>query len=158
MKVIILKDKMNKLRTIFLMLVAAGCYSPGEPTKDDLTNTIHEFNTAYEEGNVGKLASLITKNYVHTNSSWKSFGKETWLGYMEDRSKKINNGTLVVESYEMDELSIEMHNDTAIVTAKISTAGSEDGEPFNKNFRVTNIWVFDGSRWLRAGFHDTHIQ
>ncbi|MEQ6168522.1 nuclear transport factor 2 family protein [Ekhidna sp. MALMAid0563] len=149
---------MNKLVAICLILVTTSCTKENVPSEKNLVAAIVEFNQAYKSGNVDRLTGMITNNYVHTNASWKSFGKETWLGYMEDRSKKINNGTLVVESYEMDELSIEMHNDTAIVTAKISTAGSEDGEPFNKNFRVTNIWVFDGSRWLRAGFHDTHIQ
>ncbi len=149
---------MNKLLTIFIASGCLSCAYNEAPSEESLRNAINQFNQAYKIGDVDKLTGMITDNYVHTNSSWKSFGKEKWLGYMKDRSKKINNGALIVESYEMDELSIEMHNDAAIVTAMISTAGIEVGVQFNKKFRVSNFWIFDGSRWLRAGFHDTAIE
>lgn len=149
---------MNKLLTIFIVSAFLSCTNQQAPSEESLRTAIDQFNQAYKIGDVEKLSSMITENYVHTNSSWKSFGEEKWLGYMKDRSKKINNGALVVESYEMDELSFEMHDDAAIVTALISTAGIEDGTRFTMQFRVSNVWIYDGSRWLRAGFHDTAIK
>ncbi|WP_425389495.1 nuclear transport factor 2 family protein [Ekhidna sp.] len=148
---------MNKLVIIFLIL-SIGCSNQNVPLEEELKLTLEEFNQAYKAGDVEKLSSMIAENYVHTNSSWKSFDKETWLGYMNNRSTKINEGALIVESYEMDELSIEMHKDVAITTARISTVGVDNGEQFDKKFRVSNVWIYDGSRWLRAGFHDTLIE
>ncbi|WP_420317390.1 nuclear transport factor 2 family protein [Ekhidna sp.] len=148
---------MNKLVIIFLIL-SIRCSFQNVPSEEELKLTIEEFNQAYKIGDVERLSSMITQNYMHTNASWKSFGKETWLGYMNDRYTKISEGTLIIESYEMDELSIEMHNDAAIVTALISSSGIEDSTRFSKKFRVSNFWVYDGNRWLRAGFHDTPIE
>ncbi|WP_424962513.1 nuclear transport factor 2 family protein [Ekhidna sp.] len=149
---------MNKLLAICLILLATSCTTQNVPSEKGLVAAINEFNQVYESGAADKLASMITDNYVHTNAAWKSFGKETWLGYMKKRSNQINNGTLVIESYEMDELWIEMHDDAAIVTARISSSGIEDGVRFDKKFRVSNLWIYDGSRWLRAAFHDTIIE
>ncbi|SNS42187.1 protein of unknown function [Ekhidna lutea] len=149
---------MNKLLTIFIVSAFLSCTNQQAPSEESLRTAIDQFNQAYKIGDDEKLSSMITENYVHTNSSWKSFGKEKWIGYMEDRSKKLNNGNLTVESYEMNELSIEMYDDAAIATALISTTGVEDGVQFNKKFRVSNFWIFDGSRWLRAGFHDTPVE
>jgi ketosteroid isomerase-like protein len=149
---------MNKLLTIFLVSASISCTNQQALSETDLRVAIDQFNEAFEKGDVEMLSALTTENYVHTNGSWKSFGKGTWIEYMEGRSKKISNGTLIIESYEMEELSIEMHNDAAIATTQISTTGVEDGITFNKKFRVSNVWIYDGSRWLRAGFHDTMIE
>ncbi|WP_370088109.1 nuclear transport factor 2 family protein [Ekhidna sp.] len=152
---------MKPLLSFLITIVLTSCSTSTtekSPNRDDLYRALDSFNLAFKKGDISQLASMITDNYVHTNGSWKSFSKEKWLGYMKDRSRKINNGSLLIETYEMDELSIEMHDDAAIVTARISTAGIEDNERFNKQFRVSNFWIFDEGRWLRAGFQDTPLQ
>ncbi|MEO9869619.1 nuclear transport factor 2 family protein [Ekhidna sp.] len=149
---------MKLLLTIFIAFLTYSCVSKTEGSIADLEVAIQEFNDAFEKGDTLQLSSMITNNYVHTNSSWKSFGKSQWMKYMKARSKKLQRGELIIHQYMMEEVSIESHDQTAIVTAKILSSGEEDGVSFEKAFRVTNLWVYDGSRWLRAGFHDTAIK
>lgn len=148
---------MKLLSTLLVLVIAFGCSKNQETSIDDLKTAINDFNVAFSKGDTTALASMITENYVHTNSSWKSFGQEKWLSYMKARSIKLSQGILEVSEYKMDEYAVELFENTAVVTARITSKGVEEGVPFNKTFRVTNIWIYNGSRWRRAGFHDTEI-
>ncbi len=145
---------MKRLLYVFVGLSLVACSTPKGP---DLPTQVALFNEAYEKGNVKALESMLTENYVHTNNSWKSFGKDQWLHYMELRAEKLAKGALQVDQYEMDELDIQQHGSSAIVTAKISVRGLEEGASFFKQFRVTNVWVQQNGTWRRAAFHDTPI-
>lgn len=152
------KDKMKLLLTIFFTAISLVSLSQETRATENLKESISRFNLAFQEGDTNTLSKMIPENYVHTNGSWKSFGKETWLGYMKERSEKIQKGTLTILTYEMSESHIERYDAVAILTARISTSGIEDGKSFQKSFRVTNLWVFQENRWLRAAFHDTVIK
>lgn len=127
-------------------------------TKETLEQAIVDFNRAFEDADVEKLGQMITSNYVHTNGSWKSFGREKWLEYMEARKERIENGDLRMDVYEMKDLNIEMHGNSAFVTGKFHLTGLENGEPFDKEVRISNFWLIDEGQWKRAGFHDTRIE
>lgn len=148
---------MKLLSVFILLLLTFGCSKKEHAALEDLSHSIEKFNDAFVAGDTLTLAAMITDNYVHTNSSWKSFGKAQWLAYMSSRRKNIDSGILEVRGYKMDECAVEQFENTAIVTAKITSSGIENGVEFDKQFRVTNLWIYDGSRWLRAGFHDTLI-
>ena len=151
---------MKPLLSFLIIIVLTSCSTyttEKSPNRDDLYRALDSFNLAFEKGDISQLASMITDNYVHTNGSWRSFGKEKWLGYMRDRKAKIEQGDLIIHSYSTQEVDVQWYGQSAIVTAKITSSGIEDGLAFSKEFRVTNIWVYEGQRWKRAGFHDTPI-
>lgn len=125
--------------------------------RDGLLEAVNNFNEAFKIADVEKLGSLVTENYVHTNSTWKSFGKDQWLGYIESRKAKIEKGELEITSYEMQDLEMVVHGQSALVTGKIVSKGLELGVPFQSVFRVSNYWVYEQGTWKRAGFHDTKI-
>ncbi len=143
---------------VFTFLFAFACSTKEEPKSQTLELAIEQFNEAYRIGNTDVLSKMITDNYTHTNGSWKSFGKEQWMSYMIKRQERLTSGGLVIDQYVMDELAIVFFENSAIVTARISTSGVEHNQPFSKQFRVTNIWVSQEGKWLRAGFHDSAIQ
>ena len=74
---------------ILLSLVLIQCGPEKRPEiqaeeyQATLMSTLQEFNTAFQTGDVDKLASMITSDYIHTNGSSKSFGKESWLKIFE---------------------------------------------------------------------------
>lgn len=148
---------MKLLSTILVLIVAAGCSNEKEPSVSDLRSTVESFNEAYVKGDTSTLAQMISDQYVHTNNTWKSFGKNQWLGYMRSRREKLDQGKLVITSYEMDEYAVELFDNSAVVTARISSKGTENGSLFDKSFRVTNLWVYNDEEWKRAAFHDTPI-
>ena len=145
---------MKRLLYMFVGFSLTVCTPSQGP---DLPTQLTAFNAAFEKGDVTALASMLTEDYVHTNHSWKSFGKTQWLQYMQSRSEKLAAGDLQIDLYQMDELAIQQHGSSAIVTARIEVRGTEDGTSFFKQFRVTHVWVQQEGRWLRAAFHDTRI-
>ncbi|SHG95551.1 nuclear transport factor 2 family protein [Flagellimonas flava] len=149
---------------VFLILCLTPCVSQQsitetrEAAKDELLTSIHKFNRAFQNGDVAILESMITSNYVHSNGSSKSFGKEAWVGYLKKRSSKINNGNLEVLQYEMDELELVLHGTSAIVTGRVKVSQKSEGEIVTNSYRVTHLWVRESGKWKRAGFHDGKIK
>lgn len=123
--------------------------------KLELARTITTFNTAFKEGNVAKLESLITDNYRHTNGTSKSIGKNAWLEYLKKRKKDIDDGRLVVTNYDMKETQLELYENFAIITAKIITTDIKERNPIENQYRVSHVWIKEGNIWKRAGFHDS---
>ena len=101
---------------------------------------------------------MITDNYVHTNSKSKSIHKDNWISYLKKRKEEVEGEALIVNNYEMSELEIEMYDDMAIVTGKISFESIRGEEQKQNEIRITNVWVYEDSMWKRAGFHDTRIE
>ncbi|WP_108808424.1 nuclear transport factor 2 family protein [Aquimarina spinulae] len=126
--------------------------------KLELARTITTFNTAFKEGNVAKLESLITDNYRHTNGTSKSIGKNAWLEYLKKRKKDIDDGRLVVTNYDMKETQLELYENFAIITAKIITTDIKERNPIENQYRVSHVWIKEGNIWKRAGFHDSKIE
>ena len=129
-----------------------------EKLKGKLTESIQRFNEAFQKGNIEVLESLITKNYIHTNGNSKSIGKREWLNYLEKRNQDIESGNLEITSYEMDELELEYYDKAAIVTGRIQVSSIHNNQAQHKEYRVTNIWVYEAGTWKRAGFHDGVIK
>ena len=71
---------------------------------------------------------------------------------------KLITGSLIVNHYEMNETEVEIYDDMAIVTAKISFSTIRFEEQKENEFRITNVWVKEEVVWKRAGFHDTRIK
>ena len=148
-------------RALFLLVLVSviSCNKKQEiPDLEDLQVTLKIFNEAFEKGDVEKLDQLITENYSHTNGSWKAFGKKEWLEYMRKRRVRLENGELKLCIYRMEDLNIEMNQTSAYVTGRIVMEGVENNEPFERQIRVSNLWLIEGGKWKRAGFHDTRIE
>ena len=100
-------------------LFLSGCTKTEKDQKMELLEVIAQFNSAFQNGDVATLESMITEDYSHTNGNAKVIGKKAWLKYLKKRSKNIQAGKIKVLDYAMDELTVQMLENTAIVTAKI---------------------------------------
>ncbi|GAA4274830.1 nuclear transport factor 2 family protein [Aquimarina gracilis] len=143
---------------IIITILLVSQFVNSQEEKKDVLETIEEFNTAFKEGNVDKLSSMITKDYIHTNSNAKPIDKETWLAYLKKRKEEIDTQKLEVHSYEMNETKIQQYDNMVIVSAKITTSSTKNGILTTNEYRVTNIWVLEDGAWKRAGFHDGKIK
>ncbi|MEQ9402097.1 MAG: nuclear transport factor 2 family protein [Cyclobacteriaceae bacterium] len=149
---------MMKYISIHFIVVLLTCLtSCGNEGTNSLEEAIHQFNSAFQQADVEKLSSLITDNYLHTNGSWESFGREKWLGYLRERKMRIESGELRIDRYELTDIKIIKSLESAFVTGKIIMEGIENGKFFVKEIRVSNYWILLEGDWKRAGFHDTVI-
>ncbi|GAA4276176.1 nuclear transport factor 2 family protein [Aquimarina mytili] len=153
--------KHNSIRVVSLIFVSLFTITSivAQHTEENtLWKKIQEFNLAFKQGNVEILSAMITENYMHTNSTSKPIDKNTWISYLSKRKKEIESGNLVVHSYEMKEREMQLYDDMAIVSAKISTSSTSNGNRTQNEYRVTNIWIKEENTWKRAGFHDGKIK
>ncbi len=146
--------------TPFLILLFTGiaCTAPTNDAAEGLSQTLKVFNEAFAAADTATLASMITEEYSHVNGTSRPYSRREWLGYVAGQRQKLNDGQLTIETYEMDNISITFYEGSAVVTGQVSTSGVEGGIRFEKRFRVTHLWVLEGGRWKRAGFHDGRIE
>ncbi|WP_157637984.1 nuclear transport factor 2 family protein [Flexithrix dorotheae] len=156
---------MKCLCIVVLLVISQSCSFEKKNTTTSLdkeieilTQKINEFNQAFNTADLEKLEQMVTENYLHTNGNSKPIRKETWLNYLKKRKRSLESGELKIENYQMTETEIEMYDDMAIVSTRISFISNNSGTEKEQEFRVTNIWVKEGNDWKRAGFHDYRIK
>lgn len=125
---------------------------------EELLTTLYNFNLAFAESNASLLEPLLTDQYTHTNGSSAPYTKEVWLNYIKSRKEKIEEGTLIVDDYGMTDIQMTFYDKSALVNGIVYSKGTEKGVPFDKQFRVTHLWVMESNQWKRAAFHDGVIE
>jgi|SRR5688572_18613510 ketosteroid isomerase-like protein len=123
--------------------------------QQQIRNAVEKFSKAFVEADVFILDSLLSEDYLHTNSNGSILNKQQWLKYIETRKKELETGRLEVESYENKGLKIIDYKKTAIVTGTNVAKGKRDGKRFVTELRFTQVWVRQNSQWKRAAFHDS---
>ncbi len=140
-----------------LLLLCLPALSFGQNAETILRERLNEFNQVFLVGNADEISSFIASDYTHTNGHSKAISREAWFNYLRGRQRDIESGKIRVDDYEMTEVEIQMLDQTAIVTGKVSFTVTSDGERSNKSFRVTHVWVIEDEGWKRRAFHDTPI-
>jgi len=116
------------------------------------------FGEAYVEADISILEGLLEENYVHINgSSGKVLDRDDWLRWVESRREELESGVLVVADYRIEDLSVEIYGETAVVVGVAVSKGSRNGVPSDSQVRFTNVWVHREGAWRRAAFHDTPL-
>ncbi|MEM9077792.1 MAG: nuclear transport factor 2 family protein [Bacteroidota bacterium] len=147
-------------QTIFVLfgICMLSCQTEKKVDHESLKTAIETFNRAFSKGDLVVLDSMITPNYLHTNSSSKVIGKESWFNYLEKRNKRLESGEIEVLDYTLDETKIEYHGNSAIVTGRVTVMTKDSLGTKQNQYRITNLWVYENGKWKRAGFHDGKIQ
>lgn len=129
---------------------------PDSAARASLTLALQAFGAAFQAADAEALDTLLAPDYVHTNgSSGSVLDRSRWLEYIRSRRADLRSGRLRVERYETSGIAIHWFPRMAVVTSRVSTAGTENGVPFARRLQVTQVWMREGSRWRRAAFHDS---
>lgn len=125
---------------------------------DAVRTAIDDFAEACVAADVAALDELLADPYLHVDgASGAVLGRDAWLARVGTQAVALDAGTLVVDRYEVEDLTIRMRRDAANVTGIAITSGTRDGVPFSREIRFTNVWVKEGEAWKLAMFHDSEI-
>lgn len=114
------------------------------------------FLVAFRDGAVEVLERMITANYMHCNSGSPIIGRDAWLDYNRRRRQQLDDGSLIVDSYETREIAVEIVGpEMAVLSGLNINRGRRNGEPYESIVRFTQTWVLQDGHWKRAAFHDT---
>ena len=144
---------------VVLAQVALGASVPGEAAPEaELRAAVEAFGRAFREADVQTLGRLLSDNYVHVNgSSGDVLGRSDWLAWMEARRARIENGELSITEYRIEDLSVVIHGDTAIVVGTVISSRVTGGATSTNRVRFSNTWLYSNSTWRRVAFHDSPI-
>ena len=141
--------------TILTALLCGALVLPAQTSPEATVRAqVDAFAAAFRDADADRLKALLATDYVHTNGGSRPLTADQWLTYVRTRRDAIAAGRLVVTTYQNSELDIRVHGDAAIVTGVNVSEGTENGAPFRRALRFTQLWVLRHGRWLRAAFQD----
>lgn len=153
------------LLPIVCFLLAGSCARPapageegGAPGLEGLHQALDDFDRAYARADVAALGQMLTEGYLHTNGANPPLDKDKWLQYVASRRKAIDAGSLVIDHYALLGLKTRLYGSSAAVSARARINGLDENGPFEHEYQVTQLWVFEQGAWKRAAFHDGQVK
>jgi len=129
-----------------------------ESAESEVRAAVEAFGRAFVAADTVALRSFLGAAYMHVNGrSGTVLSKEQWLDWISSRREEQESGALRIEKYDLEELRVEIYDQTAVVTGIADSRGTHHGEAFASRVRFTNVWVFDRS-WRRVAFHDSPLE
>jgi ketosteroid isomerase-like protein len=156
---------MKKLAALMLAaftLSAAPCALPQAPTAAELREIAKENDTKQEElvnleketaraiqWNNGTLFRRIYgDDFVGILPSGQVKDKAGWIS-------SIENSGIKYTSFIASDIRVRMFQDTAVVTCLWSARGIEGGRGFNRQMRVTHVYVYGQRGWQAIASQET---
>ena len=143
----------------FFMLFLPNPAVAEEPCREtEVRAAVSAFGRAFVEADVSALATFLTANYVHINGrSGSVLNRDDWLRWVESRRAELDSGELVVSTYRIEDVRVELSGDIAVVTGVAFLSGTRNGNALTSQLRFSNVWILKGGTWRRAAFHDSPL-
>lgn len=142
----------------FLILFSCQNTLPKEGLlKVELETALDEFSQAFLRADEAALSTMLTDRYMHSNSGSAIIRKKNWLDYIKSRKAELDSGKLKIDSYENQDVAIEIYGNTAVVNGLNIAKGVRDSVPFQTRISFTHFWVREEEGWKRAAFHDSKL-
>jgi hypothetical protein len=113
--------------------------------EDDVLRVERELALCYQNSDAACIEQGVMDDYTLTNSKGKITTRADDLAEARKRDPKY-------EIFENNDMKVRVHDGAAVVTGITHTKGISGGQPFDAEFRFTDIFVKDHGRWrLWAG-------
>lgn len=153
--------KKYQLLVVFASLLASSSIAFAQSnsnTVSEVKQAIEKFNAAFLKADVDQLTSMLTNQYIHSNSGSAIITKTSWLNYIKKRRKQLDSRQLRVNSYDMSELVIKTYANSAVANGLVVVKGIRNKKPFQSKIRFTHLWIKENGVWKRAAFHDSKLK
>ena len=121
--------------------VAAGD-SAKNADDQTLLDVEYQWANAYLSGDAEKLASILSRDYVQTNTRARVTDKE-------EEVSDLRKGTFRYEKFETTQMKVQLYGDAAVVTGLIAAKGTDEasGKTIEGQMRMTDTFIRQGGRW-----------
>jgi ketosteroid isomerase-like protein len=128
--------------------IAAGTIQGAEQEIRELEGQI---NAAVVSGNLTVFERLLADDFTHTNHTGVFRTKAQWLANHKP-------GQSPYDAYDVDDLTIRIYGDTAVVTARTTPTGRDSkGKPITGQYRYLRVWARRVGQWRAVAFQGTRI-
>jgi ketosteroid isomerase-like protein len=143
---------MKKFLAIAAMVLIAGIAAARPP--DDVAQSLIKLENDWAKaglaGDAAALGKLLTPEYVYTNQdSEMATGAEMVAG--------VKSGATKYTTFAVSDLKVHVYGDSAVVTGKAATKGTENGKSIDMEVRFTDTWVKKDGQWVCAATQVTRI-
>jgi ketosteroid isomerase-like protein len=121
---------------------AADSAQPKKADEQALINIEYQWANAYVSGDAEKLASILSRDYVQTNTRAR----------VTDKAEEVSDlriGTFRYEKFETTQLKVHLYGDAAVVTGLIAAKGTDTafGKTIQGHMRMTDTFIRQDGRW-----------
>ena len=102
----------------------------------------HRWANAYVSADAENLASILSPDYVQTNTRGKVTDKNEELS-------ELRKGSFRYEKFETTEMKVQLYGDAAVVTGLITGKGTDkaSGKTIEGHMRMTDTFIRQDGRW-----------
>lgn len=101
---------------------------------------------AEERNDADALERLLASDFKAVGPFGYVLDKQQWLD-------RYRSGAYVTKSLTFEDVDVRVHGDTAVAIGRETQQATYQGQPSNGRFRVTQIAIREGDRWVFAGMH-----
>jgi ketosteroid isomerase-like protein len=112
----------------------------------EITRLENEWVTAIKKKDVAALENLLAEDFNGTSPTGVTFPRT-------DAIEDLKSGAYVVESMDLDELSVNVYGDTVVVFTSQQEKSKYDGIDNSGHYHFTNVWVKRDGKWKVVASH-----
>jgi ketosteroid isomerase-like protein len=119
-----------------------------EAKQEELINLEHETVRAMQWNNGTLFRRIYGDDFIGILPSGQIKDKAGWIS-------SIENSGVTYTSFIASDIRVRMFQDTAVVTCLWSARGTRGGLPFNRQFRVTQVYIYGQRGWQAIASQET---
>jgi len=147
--------------TVALLIVLSWQYraravdsSTGSKSGDEqvLIEIEQQWANAYVSADAEKLASILSRDYVQTNTRARVTDKQ-------EEVSDLRKGTFRYEKFETTQMKVQLYGDAAVVTGLITAKGTDtaSGKTIEGHMRMTDTFIRQNGKWQVVASQTTRV-
>jgi ketosteroid isomerase-like protein len=125
--------------------LSAAAPSP-EAVEAEITQLERNWVAAILSKDAATLDSLLAEEFNGTSPTGSTFPRT-------DAIDELKSGRYTVEAMTLDEISVNVYGDTAVVFTSQEEKSKYDGKDNSGHYHFTNVWVKRGGKWQVVASH-----
>ncbi len=142
---------MKLVLCVMSIFLAACATAPQSTDEAAVIQTLHDACRAYQDGNAGRIAELLTPDFTLTDA-------DGVVTTREDDLKNARTGAIRYTVFENHDMIVRLYGDSAVVTGITKVRGTAAGTAFSADFQFTDTLVRQNDRWRVAASHISRIK
>jgi ketosteroid isomerase-like protein len=120
----------------------------GEAAEDTIAQLEREWVGAIARKDAAALDRLLADDFAGTSPTAHTYNKSMAIS-------DVTSGIYVVESMDLDEVSVNVYGDTAVAFASQEEKSRYGQADSSGHYHYTNVWVKRDGRWQAVASHGT---
>jgi ketosteroid isomerase-like protein len=132
---------------------AEAAAAPVEPVEDVeavVTQLERDWVAAIVKKDEAAIERLLAEDFAGTSPTAHTFNKGIALA-------DLKSGKYVVESMDLDEISVNVYGETAVVFTSQQEKSTYDGKDVSGHYHFTDVWVKRDGRWQVVASHGSRF-